>query len=148
MLLTQHTGIFPPDEHSCLVRYTVRSKVTHLLRTLIPPNSASQHIDRLHSELLNSHLNVCPQSISVSRESNQSFILSSPHLDVRKVASLPLASGGHGILSSFSHTRPTQPSNPPINQSESPLTHHHASFSLSWASTWSIIRAWMPPLRE
>jgi len=44
---------------------------------------------RLHSELLNSHLNICPQS--VPHETALTFKLSSPHLDVRKLASLPLA---------------------------------------------------------
>ena len=70
-----NTGISSPDEHNCLMRYTIRSKVTHLLRTL-PPNTASQHFDLLHSELLNSHLNVCPQS--ASHESDQSFIYFPP----------------------------------------------------------------------
>ena len=49
------TCIFSPDEHNILMRYTIRSKVFHLLRTL-PPNTASQHFDLLHSELLNAHL--------------------------------------------------------------------------------------------
>ena len=49
------TCIFSPDEHNILMRYTIRSKVSHLLRTL-PPNTASQHFDLLHSELLNAHL--------------------------------------------------------------------------------------------
>ena len=48
------------------MRYTIRSKVTHLLRTL-PPNTAySQHFDfdLLHSELLNNaHLIVCPKFV-------------------------------------------------------------------------------------
>ena len=79
------TGIFSPDEHNILMRYTIRSTVSHLLRTL-PPNTASHHFDLLHSELLNNaHLNVRPQFHSVSHESDQSFTLSSPHLDVRKV---------------------------------------------------------------
>ena len=78
------TGIFSPDEHNILMRYTIRSKVSHLLRTL-PPNTAAHHFDLLHSELLNAHLNVRPQFHSVSHESDQSFTLSSPHLDVRKV---------------------------------------------------------------
>ena len=101
-----NTSIFSPDEHNCLMRSTVRSRVTHFLRTL-PPNTASQKIDRLHSEMLNSHLNDCPAQ-SVSHETNQSFILCSPHLDVRKVVSLPLALGGHGFLP-FNNTPPYSP---------------------------------------
>ena len=128
------TGIFSPDEHNVLMRYTIRSKVTHLLRTL-PPNTASQHFELLHSELLNSHLNVCPQS--VSHESDQSFILSSPHLDVlgrfvhshlhleamaffaSTLPSLHASTPTHPstILSliSLSHTM-TRPSSPPLGQ--------------------------------
>ena len=95
------------------------------MRTL-PPNTASQHFDLLHSELLNSHLNnICPQS--VSHEPALSFKLSSPHLDVRQLASLPLALGGHGFLP-FSHNNPPHHSNPPINQSDFALTYHHAPF--------------------
>ena len=48
-------GVVSPDEHNIIMRYTIRSKVSHLLRTL-PPNTASQHFDLLHSELLNAHL--------------------------------------------------------------------------------------------
>ena len=140
------TGIFSPDEHNILMRYTIRSKVSHLLRTL-PPNTASQHFDLLHSELLNAHLNVCPQS--VSHESDQSFTLSSPHLDVRKVCSLPLALGGHGLLPFNLNPSPRQHSNSPINHSQPDLafTHHHSAFFASWSATWSLIRAWVPPLR-
>ena len=29
-----HTGIFSSDEHNVLIRYTIRSKIAHLLRTL------------------------------------------------------------------------------------------------------------------
>ena len=105
-------GIFSPDEHNCLIRYTVRSKVSHLLRTL-PPNTASQHFNGLHTDLLNYHLNICPQS--VPHETALTFKLSSPHLDVRKLASLPLALGGHGFLP-FSHERPLPHSDPPTNQ--------------------------------
>ena len=125
------------------MRYTIR--VSHLLRTL-PPNTAS-HFDLLHSELLNAHLNVCPQS--VSHESDQSFTLSSPHLDVRKVCSLLLALGGHGLLPFNLNPSPLQHSNSPINHSQSDLalTHHHSAFFASWSATWSLIRAWVPPLR-
>ena len=42
----------------------------------------------------------------------------------------------------------THHSNPPINQFDLGLTYHHASFFASWSSTWSLIRAWAPPLRE
>ena len=35
-----NTGVFSPDEHNILMRYTIRSKVSHLLRTL-PPDTAS-----------------------------------------------------------------------------------------------------------
>ena len=139
-------GIFSPDEHNCLIRYTVRSKVSHLLRTL-PPNTASQHFSRLHTDLLNNHLNICPQS--VPHETALTFKLSSPHLDVRKLASLPLALGGHGFLP-FSHERPLPHSDSPTNrnQTDPTLTYHHASFYASWACTWSRIRAWVPPLRD
>ena len=102
------------------MRYTIRSKVSHLLRTL-PPNTASHHFDLLHSELLNAHLNVRPQFHSVSHESDQSFTLSSPHLDVRKVCSLLLALGGHGLLPFNLNPSPLQHSNPPINHSQSDL---------------------------
>jgi len=140
------TGIFSPDEHNILMRYTIRSKVSHLLRTL-PPNTASQHFDLLHSELLNAHLNVCPQY--VSHESDQYFTLSSPHLDVKKVCSLPLALGGHGLLPFNINPSPRQHSNSPINHSQSDLalTRHHLAFFASWSATWSLIRAWVPPLR-
>ena len=114
----------------------------------LPPNTASQHFDLLHSELLNSHLNVCPQS--VSHESDQSFILSSPHLDVRRVCSLPLALGGHGLLPVNLAPSSCQHSNSPINHSQSDLalTYHDSAFFASWSATWSLIRAWVPPLRE
>ena len=65
---------------------------------------------------------------------------------MRRVASLPLALGGHGLVP-FNLTPSTHHSNPPINQSELALTYHHASFFASWSSTWSSIRAWVPPLR-
>ena len=35
-----YTGILSPDEHNYLMRYAIRSKFTHLLRTLMPPNTA------------------------------------------------------------------------------------------------------------
>ena len=70
-----------------------------------------------------------------------------PNTDVRKVAALPLALGGARLLP-FGHTPPAPLSNPPINQSDSALTYHHASFFASWSSTWSRVRAWVPPLRE
>ena len=126
------------------IRYTVMSKVSHLHRTL-PPNTASQHFSRLHTDLLNNHLNICPQS--VPHETALTFKLSSPHLDVRKLASLPLALGGHGFLP-FSHERPLPHSDSPTNQADPTLTYHHASFYASWACTWSRIRAWVPPLRD
>ena len=66
---------------------------------------------------------------------------------MRKVASLKLALGGHGLLP-FSHTPPAHLSNPPINQFNFALTYHHASFFASWSSTWCRVRAWVPPLRE
>ena len=142
------TGIFSPDEHNILMRYTIRSKVSHLLRTL-SPNTTSHHFDLLHSELLNAHLNVRPQFHSVSHESDQSFTLSSPRLDVRKVCSLSLALGGHGLLPFNLNPSPLQHSNPPINHSQSDLalTYHHSAFFASWSATWSLIRAWVPPLR-
>jgi len=145
-----NTGVFSPDEHNILMRYTIRSKVSHLLllRTL-PPDTASQHFDKLHSQLLDAHLNVRPQFHSVSPESDQPFTLSSPHLDVRKVCSLPLALGGHGLLPFNLNPSPPQHSNPPINHSQSDLalTYHHSAFFSSWSATWSLIRAWVPPLR-
>ena len=70
-----------------------------------------------------------------------------PNTDVCKVAALPLALGGARLLP-FGHTPPAHLSNPPINQSDSALTYHHASFFPSWSSTWSRVRAWVPPLRE
>ena len=65
---------------------------------------------------------------------------------MRKLASLPLALGGHGLLP-FSH-KPPHHSDPPTNQSNLTLTYHHASFYASWSCTWSRIRAWVPPLRD
>ena len=65
---------------------------------------------------------------------------------MRRVASLPLALGGHGLVP-FNLTPSTHHSKLPINQSELALTYHHASFFASWSSTWSSIRAWVPPLR-
>ena len=55
-----------------------------------------------------------------------------PNTDVRKVAALPLALGGARLLP-FGHTPPAPLSNPPINQSDSALTYHHASFFASWS---------------
>jgi len=144
-----NTGIFSPDEHNILMRYTIRSKVAHLLRTL-PPDTASHHFDKLHSEMIDAHLNVRPQFHSGPLESDQPFTLSSPHLDVRKVCSLPLALGGHGLLPFNISSSPPQHSNPPTNhfsQSETALTYHHSAFFASWAATWSLIRAWVSPLR-
>ena len=143
-----NTGVFSPDEHNILMRYTIRSKVSHLLRTL-PPDTASHHFDKLHSELIDAHLNVRPQFHSVSLDSDQPFTLSSPHLDVRKVCSLPLALGGHGLLPFNINPSPRQHSNSPINHSQSDLalTRHHLAFFASWSATWSLIRAWVPPLR-
>lgn len=51
------TGILTPDEHDVLLRHCIGSRVTHLLHTL-PVDAASEHFDRLHSDFLNSHLNV------------------------------------------------------------------------------------------
>ena len=87
---------------------------------------------------------------SVSHESDQSFTLSSPHLDVRKVCSLPLALGGHGLLPFNLNPSPRQHSNSPINHSQPDLafTHHHSAFFASWSATWSLIRAWSPPSGE
>ena len=86
---------------------------------------------------------------SVSHEPDQSFILSSPHLDVRKVGSLPLALGGHGLLPVNLAPSSCQHSNSPINHSQSDLalTYHDSAFFASWSATWSLIRAWVPPLR-
>ena len=67
-----NTGISSPDEHNCLMRYTIRSKVTHLLRTL-PPSTASQHSHVLHSELLDSHLNVDPHNLFLMRPAKHSY---------------------------------------------------------------------------
>jgi len=68
VLLTQHTGIFPPDEHSCLVRYiTVRSKVTHLLRAHYP-------LTPLHNTLIVYTLN-CSILILMSVHNQYLFIL-------------------------------------------------------------------------
>jgi hypothetical protein len=64
-----NTGVFSPDEHNILMRYTIRSKVSHLLRTL-PPDTASHHFEKLHSEMIDAHLNVSPQFHSVSLESD------------------------------------------------------------------------------
>ena len=119
------------------------------MRTL-PPNTASHHFDLLHSELLNAHLNVRPQFQSVSHESNQSFTLSSPHFDVRKVCSLPLALGGHGLLPFNLNPSPPHHSNPPTNHSQSDLdlTYHHSAFFASWSATWSLSEHGFPPSGE
>jgi len=44
---------------------------------------------------------------------------------------------------------PRQHSNSPINHSQSDLalTYHDSAFFASWSATWSLIRAWVPPLR-
>jgi len=68
---------------------------------------------------------------------------------VRKVCSLPLALGGHGLIPFNLNPSPPQHSNPPINHSQADLalTYHHSAFFSSWSATWSLIRAWVPPLR-
>ena len=80
---------------------------------------------RLHSDLLDSHLNVNPATprpetgrerhpferltvcttASVSHDIARSFNVSSPHFNVRSGAALPLGLGGHGTLP-FSHPPP------------------------------------------
>ena len=93
------TGIFAPDEHDTILRFCVGAKVKHLLRTL-PPGTAAIAFHRLHNDLLNSHLNA--SSPLFDHHPAQTVQLTSPHLDARGVAALPLGLGGHGFTP-FSH---------------------------------------------
>ena len=108
-------GIFAPGEHDIILRYCVveqSAKVKHLLRTL-PPGTAADELHRLHTDLLNSHLNFSPPS--VDHHTAQAYELSSPHFDARGVAALPLGLGGHGFTLSVTphHPHPPPTSPPP-----------------------------------
>ena len=143
------TGVFSPDEHDTLLRYCVGAKVKHRLRTL-PPGTAADYFHRLHSDLLDSHLNVTPPS--VDHHTAQFFNLASPHFDVRSVAALPLGLGGHSFVPFSQHPPPplaTSNSSPTsLDSSDLATSHHHAAFYASWSGAWSLIRAWVPLLRN
>ena len=119
---TDETGIFAPEEHDTILRYCVGAKVKHLLRTP-PPGTAADEFHRLHTDLLDSHLNVSPPS--VDHHTAQSFNLTSPHFDARGVAALPLGLGGHG-LAPFSH-----PPLPPTASNSSSTNPNSADFTAS-----------------
>jgi hypothetical protein len=72
------------------LRYCVGAKVKHLLRTL-PPGTAADEFHRLHTDLLDSHLNFSPPS--VDHHTAQSFKLTSPHFDARGVAAFTTGFG-------------------------------------------------------
>ena len=124
------------------------AKVKHPLRPL-PPGTAADELHRLHTDLLNSHLNFSPPS--VDHHTAQAYELSSPHFDARGVAALPLGLGGHGFTP-FSHPPPppstsnSSSTNP--NSSDFTATHHHGAFYASWSASWCLIRAWVPLLRD
>ena len=146
----EETGIFSPDEHDTVLKYCVGAKVKHLLRTPAP-GTATDHFHRLHTDLLDSHLSVTPPS--VDHHTAQSFNLTSPHIDVRSVAALPLGLGGHGLLPFSHHPPPLATSNSSStspNPSDFVATHHHAacSYASCWSASWSLIRAWVPLIRE
>ena len=86
------TGIFSPDEHDTLLRFCIvaKSKASSAVRTL-PLDTAADQLHRLHSDLLDSHLNVIQPS--VAHHTAQFFSLTSTHFDVRSVAALPLGLG-------------------------------------------------------
>ena len=142
------TGIFAPDEHDTILRYCVGAKIKHLRRTL-PPGTAADEFHRLHSDLLDSHLNFSPPS--VDHLTAQNFQLTSPHFDARGVVALPLGLEGHGFTP-FSHPPlPTTVSNPsPTNPNLTDVvaTHRHGAFYASWSASWSLIWAWVPLLRD
>ena len=146
----EETGIFSPDEHDTVLKYCVGAKVKHLLRTSAP-GTATDHFHRLHTDLLDSHLSVTPPS--VDHHTAQSLNLTSPHIDVRSVAALPLGLGGHGLLPFSHHPPPLATSNSSStspNPSDFVATHHHAacSYASCWSASWSLIRAWVPLIRE
>ena len=64
---------------------------------------------------------------------------------------LPLGLGGHG-LAPLSHPPlpPTASNSSSINPNPADFTatHHHGAFYASWSASWSLIRAWVPLLRE
>ena len=146
----EETGIFSPDEHDTVLKYCVGAKVKHLLRTSAP-GTATDHFHRLHTDLLDSHLSVTPPS--VDHHTAQSLNLTSPHIDVRSVAALPLGLGGHGLLPFSHHPPPLATSNSSStspNPSDFVATHHHAacSYASCWSASWSLKRAWVPLIRE
>jgi|TARA_B100000513_G_scaffold143220_1_gene65718 hypothetical protein len=55
-------GIFAPDEHDTILRYCVGAKIKHLLHTL-PLGTTADDFHRLHTDLLDFHLNVSPPSV-------------------------------------------------------------------------------------
>ena len=115
-------GIFAPDEHDTILRYCVGAKIKHLLHTL-PLGTTADDFHRLHTDLLDFHLNVSPPS--VDHHTAQSFNLTSPHFDARGVAALPLGLGGHG-LTPFSH-----PPLPPTASNSSSTNPNSADFTAS-----------------
>ena len=143
------TGIFAPDEHDTILRFCVGAKVKHLLRT-IPPGTAADAFHRFHNDLLDSHLNVSPPSVD-QHHTAQTFQLTSPHLDARGVAALPLGLGGHGFTPLSHPPLPPSASNSSStnpNSADFTATHHHGAFYASWSASWSLIRAWVPLLRD
>ena len=145
LLLDRHaiggdaSGIFAPDTFDTLLRYCIAPRVTHLLRT-IPPGVAAPEFSRFHTDLLSSHLDISPPS--ASPEVARDFSLSSPHFDVRRVASLPLSLGGRGLFSPHRF----DPSGESSQSLSAPASHHDAAFYGSWASSWYFICAWCPSL--
>ena len=59
------TGIFAPDEYDTILTYCVGAKVKHLLRTLLPGTDADE-FHRLHTDLLDSHLNFHPHQSTIT----------------------------------------------------------------------------------
>ena len=144
----EETGIFALDKHDTILRFCVGAKVKHLLRTL-PPGTAAIAFHRLHNDLLNSHLNA--SSPLFDHHPAQTVQLTSPHLDARGVAALPLGLGGHGFTPSSHPPLPAtvsnaSPTNP--NSTDVTATHHHGAFYASCSAFWSLIRAWVPLLRD
>ena len=135
----ESSGIFAPDTFDTVLRYCIAPRVTHLLRTL-PPGVAASEFSRFHSDLLNYHLDVSPPS--VSPEVARDFSLSSPHFEVRRVASLPLSLGGRGLSSPHRFDA----SGCTSDSLSSPASHHDAAFYGSWAASWRLMCAWCPLL--
>ena len=67
------------------------------------------------------------------------------------MAALPLGLGGHGFTPSSHPPLPAtvsnaSPTNP--NSTDVTATHHHGAFYASCSAFWSLIRAWVPLLRD